>query len=603
MRRRLAAGVAALLVTGGLAALAWSAADARATDEVARARPVRMFAARLSMDTEYRRCTVVPAGSGGTVGREACGAHGDAPEELHALTAIGESSDPDSLRAAGLATMLWGDGAEPSLDEAISRLERALRLTREPGPLLADLSGAYLARAERTQNPRDLVQGLSYAREALAHDGGLRAALFNTALALETLAIDEQAARAWDAYLAADSASDWAAEARRRKDALLKRRRVVSEPGPHASTHEVEAFAARYPQEARLLGWDRVLGEWGAAVEAGHPAQAEALVTLAERLGNALEKRGGDATLADAVRAIRATARDSASMRRLARAHLAYARGQALYEAYDHPGALEAFDRVVAESPRSPVLLQWAQAFRGGARVYGVEYRSADRILSSLLSTVDSVRHPALAARARWMWSTAMLRTGRYPEARTQYGAAAGTFERLGEREFLGATLMLEGETAYEQGDTVAAYRSMHRALLELRGFRRSVWLHNQLLKLADCARTDGMAWAAAPVQDEDVAVAMRVAAPIITVEALLARARARAIAGLPRLAAHDLDAAVPLVPRIHAPGPQRWAEMNLRFSRSLIQPGKASPAALDSVVAFFGNNVVWLLPALMRRA
>lgn len=600
-----------LLVAGLVAAAAIrpsleSAANPHLLHDLARARPGRTTAARLSIQTEYRPCATLPAGGGGTVAREACGADEAPPLRVEALDAARQSSDPDSLQAAALAAVVWWDGTEPSLDDAVARLTRALRLSRRPVSLLVDLSGTHLVRAERTQNPRDLVQGLSYAREALSREPRNPAALFNAALALELLAIDEEAVLRWDAYLVVDSVSGWAEEARRRKAGVLERRLMVREPGPGAPAREVEAFAARYPQEARLLGWDHVLGEWGAAVERGEWARAEAFATQAERLGSALELRGGDATLADAVRAVRTAAPDSASTRTLARAHRAYAAGQALYRTYDHPAALDSFAKVIEARPRSPVLLKWARAFRGGALVYASDYAAADTVFSTLLSGVDTTRYPALAARARWMWSTALLRNGRYPEARSQYGAAAGTFARLGEREFLGATLMLDGETAYEQGDTLVAYRSMHRALLALRGYRSSVWLHNQLLKLADCARIDGMPWAAASFQDEDVRVAMRLEAPVITVEALLARARARAIAGEPHLATRDLEAAAPLAGKVQARRARIWADTNLRYSRVLVQSGTraiGSVEALDSVVSFFSDNVVWLLPALMRRA
>jgi CHAT domain-containing protein len=597
---------AALLCVLAVGRSLGSASRADPLRELVRVQPERAFAPRLSIDTEYRPCTSLPAPENGTVPQAACGPGRDVPRAADALAAAGESSDPDSLRASALAALLWWDGTDPSLDDAIVRLGKALRLSRDPLPLLVDLSGAHLVRAERTQNPRDLVAGLNYAREALGRDSRHRAALFNAALALELLGIDEQAVRAWDAYLGTDSASAWADEARRRKAAVLKRPAPPPDPRPGAPAEEVEAFAGRDPQRARILGWDHVLGEWGRAVEAGDPARAAPLLGLAEGLGAALERRGGDATLADAVRAIHATAHGSAAYGALAWAHRAYADGQTLYDRGAHAAARDTFARIVEACPPSPVLVEWARVFHGGMMVNTKDYARAFSVFRTLLSQADSVRHPALMARAQWMWGTGLLRQGNYPEARARYQAAARGFARLGEREFFGATMALDGETAYEQGDILASYRSMHRALLVLRDYRGSVWLHNQLWVLARCAVREGMPWAAAPIEDEGFAAAMHSDLPLVRLEALLTRAELRMLVGQASGADRDLEIAAPLVEQIDSGTTREWFENTLRFSRAVAE-AKTNPAGsvvrLDSAAGYFSGNVVWLLPALMQRA
>jgi CHAT domain-containing protein len=574
--------------------------------ELARARPERPFAPRLSIETGYRRCAPLPALEDGTVARESCGSVRDIPPAADVLAAAGESSDPDSLRASALAALLWWDGTEPSLDGVIARLSRALPLSREPLPLLVDLSGAHLVRAERTQNPRDLLAGLNFAREALGRDPRDRAALFNAALALQLLGIEEQAVRAWDAYLAADPRSPWAGEARRRRAAVAERSAPPPDPRPGAPAAEVDSFAAREPQRARLLGWDQLLGEWGRAAEAGDEARAAPLLELAAGLGNALERRGGDASLADAVRAIHVSARDAAAHRTLARAHRAYADGQRLFREAAHAAASDTFARIVQARPPSPALVQWARAFHAGGLVYAKEFPRAFSQFSALVSRADSARHPALIARVQWMWGTALLRQGRYPETRARYQAAARGFARLDEREFMGATLTGDGETAYEQGDSLAAYASMHRALLALREFRGSVWLHNQLSLLARYAVGEGMPWASIPIRDEDVAAATRSELPQVRLEALLVRAELRTLTGQTGHAARDLEIAVPLLAKM-PPGTTRdHFASELRFTRAVVE-AQTDPAAsvvkLDSAIGYFAHNVVWLLPALLQRA
>src|SRR5688572_8659373 len=187
--------------------------------ELAAARPARVLAPRLSISVEYRPCSAHRR-AGETVPRDSCGAASELPpalESLDTLSAAWESSDPDSLQASALVAMLGLGGTEKSLDVAITRLSRALPLSSRRVPVLVDLSAAHLARAQRMPNPRDLLQGLEYALEALDSDLQDPAALFNTALALELLGLDEQGTLAWTAYLRVDSTSGWAAEARRRR--------------------------------------------------------------------------------------------------------------------------------------------------------------------------------------------------------------------------------------------------------------------------------------------------------------------------------------------------------------------------------------------------
>src|SRR3954447_26213265 len=63
----------------------------------------RAFKPRLSIPTEYRRCTPVPAARGETVPRESCGDDEDAALDANAFASAAESTSPDSLQASALA--------------------------------------------------------------------------------------------------------------------------------------------------------------------------------------------------------------------------------------------------------------------------------------------------------------------------------------------------------------------------------------------------------------------------------------------------------------------------------------------------------------------
>ena len=578
--------------------------DVTVLGELAAARPARASLPRFSIPTEYRPCSVLRARAGETVPRESCGEGAGRVAGFEALADAGESSDPDSLQASALLAIIGDDGTEQAANAAVTRLVRALRLSRRRVSLLVDLSGAHLVRAQRAQNARDLLEGLNYALEAVAAEPNNRAARFNTALALHALGLDEQAQIAWTAYLRVDSTSRWADEARERRGSL-GHPPMPQAPRPGARDAEVRAFAAAHPQQARLHGWDAVLGDWAGAHEAGNAARAAQLLDLAERLGGALEARGGDASLADAARAIRGAQGDPAATRALARAHGTYAAGQRLYGSTDQVAAGDSFASVVNARPPSPVLVLSAEVFRGAAVVYARDFARADSVFRELVPRIDTARYPALAARVLWMRGSGLVRSGHPARARAPFQLSARLFSRAGEKEFMGAVWTMEGEAAYRQRDTLAAYGSMHRGLTLLRRYRSSVWLHNALFTLANCAAIDQLHRAASVVQDEDVAVSMRDRRWAVRVEALLGRVRIRSVQGRSPVAVRDLELAASYVTKIQAEEPRKWLAETVHFSRAVVAPATASAAEMDSAVAYFSEagNTAWLLPALLQRA
>lgn len=596
----LGAGLA-LAATGGVAYAGRTHPGVMATLE--RARPARVFSARLSIATPYRPCTVRTR-PGETVPRDACGAPNEYPAELDALETAAGSTDPDSLQASALLAMVAGEGKEQSLDRAIEQLGKALLVSPRQVPLLVDLSGAHLFRAQRAQAPRDLLAGLEYALEALEREPRNTAALFNTALALDALAADDQARLAWNAYLRVDSTSAWAEEAKRRRSAPRQAPAATAATSPKAgaSPAAVRAYAERYPREARLLGLDTVLGQWGDSLLAGRTAAAADLLQLAERLGASLVAAGGDASLLDAVGAIRTAEGDSAVIRDLARAHRAYAAGQALLGG--GPASTDSFAKVVRMRPRSPALVRSAEVFVAGGLAWAEKNAAADSAFRALLPRVDSVRYPGLAARAVWMQGTAQIRDSRFVEARATFMAAHRLFARAKETEYAASMWVMAGEAAHGQRDTLAAYPLMHRGVLAMRGYRSSLRLHNALLVLANCAITDGMPRAAFAIQDEDVAVAMRLKG-FPAVEALAGRARANVAWGRRKAAARDVASATTLVQSITDSVPRAFMEAKVNSTRALLVTDGSSGATLDSALAFFdkGKNPAWFLPVLLQRA
>lgn len=525
--------------------------------------------------------------------------------------AIEDRVDPDAMHAAALINILWGDTAGIWLRESISYLQAASRLTDDPD-VLADLAASHLLLAERQQTPRDLLEAVEQSERALQLDSTNVVARYNLALALDRLGLDAEAASAWERYLVVDSESGWATEARSRGNALRARPGTAGYRAVCGGTvPEAAELVTQAPQEALLLGWNCLLGEWGDAVLQGDANRAETKLSLAESIGAGLERRGGDATLADAVRAVRANAHDRSTTRVLAGAHLDFAHGRAAYAEARYDTAVARFGRAAAGAGSSPALRQWARLFEGASLVNKrdpVRVRAGRPLIERVAGEADTARHPALAGRARWILGTTLFWGGEYQAARDRYEDAERHLARAGEREHLGAVQHLRADVEFTIGDVGAAYISMHRALMTLRRYRGSVWLHNLLGATARAAVVDGLTRAAMRLHDEDVVVAGRNPLPFYAAEALFARSRLLSVSGRMGAAGPDVAAGRRIVETLPPGVARNWFQQDLNLSTASMllhrDPARAA-AALDSVVAYFAENrnPIHLVPALTRRA
>jgi len=574
----------------------------------------RTIEPRLSIPMTYRPCArAVPPG--GTVERADCRTtrKGRPPSAqlleiaARASAQIHTQVAPAPLRAAALIDLLWADDQRIPLERSIRYLRTAARLADRPAPVLTDLAAALLVRAERQQTPRDLFEAVEAADRALHLEPRSPAARFNLALGLDRLGLDGQAERAWKEYLDVDSTSDWAREVRQRSPRPSEPAAPLPPPAD-AAPAEIAAYAHTAPQQALAFGWDRVLGDWGSAVGAGSPAGAIRQLAVASELANALKQRGGDETLVDAVRAIKRAAGRPQALRALARAHREYAAGRAAYKAGQYPTARRSFERVIATAAAGPVLISWARVFLASTLVFEGRPAAAEAAVRPVTAHADTLRQPALAARARWILGTTLLRRGRYDQAIGAFRSGVGLFERAEEQENVGALQQLTADAEQYLADPAAEYLAIQRALTSLRRYRRSVRLHNLLYASARVAAADGFPRAAMRLQDEDVEVASRSDRPAYLAEARIARAQLAGATGSDRAAAADLAGARAIVTALE-PGPERrWFEADLQLAAAatvLSARPEDAMAALDSAVGFFAGqrNVIRLLPALVARS
>ncbi|HEY7766812.1 hypothetical protein, partial [Longimicrobium sp.] len=515
---------------------------------------------------------------------------------------------PDALHASALVDLLWADDEGTSLRRSIQYLQTAARLDPRPAPILADLSAAHLVRAERANSPRDLLEAVETAERALQKDPANRAALFNRALGLERFGLMGEAGRSWRAYLAADSTSDWADAARKRLAEVSRVPALPKAPSANATDAELAAYAVADPQGARTMGWDHLLGEWGSAVLAGDAAKAADRLHRGEVLGNALERAGRDATLADAVRAIRSQAGHARNTRSLAAAHRAFADGRVRYQRPDYPAAKALFSSAGDEASLSPPLKSWADFFKGSTLVFTGWPGEGERVLRAAMPLADRVRHATVAGRLHLALSGTLLRTDRFADALKEALLARDLFSSAGEREHEGGALGIAADAAFALGDAEVGYNYASQAVERLQPYTSSMSLHNLLFALSEHAAKDGYVKAAVYTQTEGVTVANRIGQPVYQAEATLARARILTTAGEFEAARRDLIAGRALVERIAEPGARAWFQADLRLATAGTATNDTSiraAAALDSAIAFFdrAGARVRVFPALIARA
>jgi tetratricopeptide (TPR) repeat protein len=278
-----------------------------------------------------------------------------------------------------------------------------------------------------------------------------------------------------------------------------------------------------------------------------------------------VERRTGDSSLSDAVRAIDSAASKVWDVRELARGHRENAAARASYAADDNRGAEQAFERAYRLSRASRALAAWAAYSRGSPLVYLGKLDVADASVRRAIARADTARHPSVAARARWVRATTLLRRGRYEESIQLAREAATLYTRTGERENLGAVLTIVADAERLIGDPARTFSAAGEAIRTLRPFRASEWLHNALYTAGRYTAGDGLPRAARRIHDEDVLVAERHPDPVYGAEALIERARAHAAVGDEAAAEADVKKARELVLRLPS-GPREWFQADLQL-------------------------------------
>jgi CHAT domain-containing protein len=512
----------------------------------------RTFAPRLSIQTEYRRCDVEPGPASDIPGARCRGVTADEPGDLIALqpeiNKLAGAGDLEGIHADALVDLVWGDTARADLSRVVERLRQVAADTTLPGApdALADLSGALIVRAGRVQAPEDLFEALDVAEQALSRDSTNLTALYNRALALDELTLDGAATVAWQAYLAADPSGGYATDARTRIQALHWEPTQTTESEP-ATDAALVALAASSPQDARLHGWDKLLGAWGDAVLRNDEAGAAAALHKAEVLGHALEERNGDATLADAVRFIRLHATDPGATRRLATGHSLFAEARKAHLKQDFSTSDSVFSLIRSLDAGSPTLNAWVDVNMAVSHDQ-VDPDQALGYARAVAAAADRRRYPSLAGKALEAVGVHLQRKNAVDSAVTAYGAAVALLRKSGEVRNEINVAGNAAETEWSNGKLREAYEHEYAATALLRRNRETTALHLQLAKLTRWLGEQGFGLAAQRVNDEDMLVSTRSKVPSNIVEARDFRAEALARRGETSAALDEIASAESLL-------------------------------------------------------
>lgn len=338
----------------------------------------------------------------------------------------------------GGAAILFGR----TTDEAAKELEDCARTSPANDVCWNDLAVAYLEVARQRNDARAAARALASADRALELIPGRAEALFNRAVALESLSLNQPAIAAWRRYLTADGDSQWAGEARARMRDLDRPTDVRSwenvalprlqEAARSRDRRTVEAMVRTFPREARLWGERRFLGEWAEAVRKGDASRAAERLALAREVGMALQGINGEQLLADMVAAI-----DRAPdhwLPLLADAYATYGKARELYASRHPTEARPLFEKSAGgfRRVRSPTFLVAEYYLAGCLASLG----ETDAALESIARLLADVPAPYVALRAQLLWDRGLAtsRAGQIFESIDSYERAFKIFDRQGEK-------------------------------------------------------------------------------------------------------------------------------------------------------------------------
>jgi CHAT domain-containing protein len=435
---------------------------------------------------------------------------------------VGESASPSRLHALGLSQLF-----EHRFDGAAELLLAASRQQPANARYLNDVAAVQLERARLGLRPDDLPRALAAADRARRLDPSLTEAWFNRALAMSALQLTDQARAAWTEYLQRDSASPWAAEARKRLEELSKptpamawaqiERRLRQQVDASSADTAVRAQTT----EARNFIENTLITAWANAVLAGGTGDAE--LDRVRVMAESMMRIGGDAIYVDAAATMSRATGDT--RRRLARAHQAYARAAALFNQDDFTNAGKALAAVRPElsalgSPFSVL----ADLHAAATHFVDGRYAEADAAFTRTEAAARSRNYLYAAARSTWFRGLIAYAQTRMADARALYEDTLATFNRMGDVEQISAAHGLLSGLHDLLGDDAAEWQHRRQALAGLAASSSPRFKYSLLVSTAVAVRDENPE-AALVILDSIVAEATRTGRDAAIVDGLAQQA------------------------------------------------------------------------------
>jgi CHAT domain-containing protein len=321
-------------------------------------------------------------------------------------------------------------------DVAIAALEH---FSLAEAAAMSDLAGAYYVRAQRKDNPADLLRALDTAQRAVALNPQPEGAEFNLALILEALSLNNDAIDAWQRAAAVER-GEWADEARAHRAALVREaaqdgehqwRRVRAQIDAAIDAHDVSKTAsliAAFPATSQQYFEEEVLAQWAASPS---PRQGLRVKTFSE----ALSQIFNDHYFVDVAAAIvNAPTRVLADLKQ---GHILFARARAAERMLGPQTAAPLYDEAarLLRQAGSPQYLLARIGHAGQSPLLTNDYGPSLKELDAVAAEARAHRYPMVLARVELNRLNTNQFLSRYNELFTSYDAAMTAYRQCGDWE------------------------------------------------------------------------------------------------------------------------------------------------------------------------
>jgi CHAT domain-containing protein len=359
------------------------------------------------------------------------------------------SKDPVSIPSSGcdrkMSTMAEAVQAlafVPACTDAVVEKLEQLALPGRDAAAMSNLAAAYYARAQRHDEPTDLVRALNAAEVAVELSPQMPEATFNLALTEEALGFTDDAIESWDRLRKAQN-DGWNREAATHWESLVRQRTIsqalqwrlnevrIPEMVRVGDRAAIETLIRPFHGAAQRFVEEKVLPQWAAAVSRGDVTEAGDQLTIAHEVASALMDLSGDRYLLDVVERVRA-ASDAPARAALVRGHVAFAEARSadrlLRDEKKSAIKWEAAEQAL-EAAQSP-LLYVALIAHAAQLTIGGDFDRALTLLKDAEAEAIRRNSPSLLGRVQSGRGFAAMMRGSLLDAIAEYTFAQTTFER-----------------------------------------------------------------------------------------------------------------------------------------------------------------------------